>query len=269
MKKQLILITGLLALTNAAFAGENTPALTLNALAKDIADITNESIVVKTKKLLPLTAASDFKKLIDANFKKLTKNELLNIQAASLALHDAYKNASEKLEKVLSTTVAIREITVDNLIKVLVNLYNGESYADAVKGQVPGFTEGPAGMILALVANAANLVQNLHAHFTEIKVLPEVVIPANIQHGGIITSAPTTLTPAIIKTTEGTFIAQNEKAKHFIAYAIGRLVIYKSELVNILPVEKKQPKTTEGTSFGGSTKSTRAIKTTEGTTIIK
>jgi hypothetical protein len=265
MKKQLILITGLLALTTAAFAAENT-ALPLNTLAKDIEDITNESIVIKTKDtgLLPLTAASDFKELIDANFKKLTKNELLNIQAASLALHDAYKNASEKLENLLTSKIAIRKTTVDNLIKVLVKLYKGESYADAVKGQVPGFVEGPAGTLLALVANAANLVQNLHAHFTEIKVLPEVVIPANIQHGGIITSAPKTLLPAI-KITEGTsFIAQNEKAKHFIAYAIGRLVIYKSELVNILPV-----KTTKGTSFGGSTKSTRAIKTTEGTTIIK
>jgi len=237
MKKQILLLTGLLALANSAFAAETTPALTLNSLTKEIKDIANQSIVVKAKEFLPAAETSDFLKLIDNdNFKNLTKPELLNIQAASLALQNAYNNATQKLQNLLSSSATIQKKTVDTLIDVLVSLYKGESYADAIKNKPFGFTEGPAGKILALVANASNLVQNLQARFTEIKLLPEVLLPANIRHGGIITTTSKSLLPAIKKTEGTSFIAQDETAKQFIAYAIGRLVIYKSEIMTTLPV---------------------------------
>lgn len=241
MKKHILLFAVLFTVINSAFALDTKilevkpvfkPALSIQTIADDVKKLEGESILVKTTELLPLTNPADLVNAVNTNFKDLSKPDFLNIQTASIALHNAYSNASEKLENILKNTT-FPDKTIDTIINVLVKLYKGESYANATKGLPFGFSEGDAGKLVALIANAANLVQKLHTHFVKIKLLPEVIDPSKIQHGGIISQIKSSLIPAP-RTTEGTtFTEENTKAKNLIAYAIGRLVIYKSEIIQI------------------------------------
>lgn len=221
MKKQLILLTGLLALATSAFAAETTPALTLKSLAKEIQEKADEALKLAKAK---------------------TKDELLNEEKAWINIHLAFQVATDKVEEAIEAAkFKIRQYNL--LINLVSKLRNGESFASIVAEQNKkgaGFTDrSPVYKVFNLINNAYQTLQNAIA-----------------EHGNVIST---------IMPSKKTVEEQQAKAQHFLIYVIDLLKNKANDLIEINKKQSKtspktQTKTTSGTSFGGSTKSTRAAK---------
>ena len=215
MKKQLLVLTALLAL----FASNSVAMLNLqpldsnkllegNKLAQDVKQIWNQTLIPgKTGVYNPPVNAGDIEKIV-SGIKSASLTNLKNEAIAGSTLKESFMGTMNQLDAQIDKA-QLDDREVDQLTKLLTRLYNGET-ANALLYSLAGLDTSKVGKLFVFIANAGNIMQSLHTHLKPL--LPADGIAA---HGG------------------GVLMPSEEKMKHFIAFAIGKLEIYKNNLPTI------------------------------------
>jgi hypothetical protein len=219
MKKQLLVLTALFALfaSNSVVAMvtlqplDPNKALDLQKLAQDVKKISTQNLTPgQTGVYIPPVNVGDIEKSIKSASLINLKNEAIAGETLKVAYVDIKNNLDAQIDK-----AQLDEREVDQITKLLTRLYNGER-ANTLLNSLPGLKEGPVGRLFAFIANAGNVMQSLHTHLKPL--LPADGIAA---HGG------------------GVLMPSEEKMKHFRAYAVGKLEIYKNNLPTINTLKNK------------------------------
>lgn len=213
MKKQLLALTALMALFAANSIVAMLPvqpldpnkALDIQKFANDIKAISKQKLIPgQTGVYIPPVNIGD----IETSIKSASLINLKNEAIAGSTLKESFIATINQLDtEIEKAQLDSRE--VDQITKLLTRLYNGES-ASTLLNSLPGLKEGPVGRLFAFIANSGNIMQKLHSHLE-----PLLPVDGIAAHGG------------------GVITPTNEKMQHFIAYAIGKLAIYKNNLPTI------------------------------------
>ncbi len=222
MKKQLLVLTALLAL----FASNSVAMLNLQPLdsnklleakqlTQDVKQIWNQTLIPgKTGVYNPPVNAGDIEKFV-SGIKSASLINLKNEAIASSTLKELYMSTIDQLDAQIDKA-NLNAKEVDLLTAALTRLYFGDSANTIMNNPMPGgkplpgFKEGPVGRLFAFIANSANVIQTLHTHL-------EPLLPADgiAAHGG-----------GVMTPTSRAFPLEN-KMQQYIAYVIGKLIIYK------------------------------------------
>lgn len=209
MKKQLLVLTALLALlaTNSVIA--QIPSLDPNNLlnAQKLEDTLKA--ISKESNLMPSQTSNykspidsgTIKQIVETSIRYASTNVIKNAVVIAAVLKETDRSAIDQLDTLLSTS-QLTSKDIDQLINVLTKLYNGDSYTTIIGSQGYGFNEGAVGKTFALIANAANYLTKLYSNLENLL-------------GGIAAHY-------------GGAMEKETPMQRFIEYAIGKLTVYKS-----------------------------------------